>query len=124
LARSRGASASPSRCSTTCSTYPGRSSGPASRAAPTCLDGTVTLPFILARERVRELASFDLRALRGAEQAEALCDRIAASGALEQARERALSVVAEAKATLASTLTGSRAGLLNLVADAVVERYS
>jgi geranylgeranyl pyrophosphate synthase len=88
------------------------------------LDGTVTLPFILARERVRELADFDLRALRGAQQAEALCDRIAASGALEQARERALSVVAEAKATLASTLTGSRAGLLNLVADAVVERYS
>ena len=88
------------------------------------LDGTVTLPFILARQRVRELAGFDLRALRGAEQAEALCDRIAASGALEQARERALSVVAEAKATLASTLTGSRAGLLNLVADAVVERYS
>jgi geranylgeranyl pyrophosphate synthase len=88
------------------------------------LEGTVTLPFILARERVRELAGFDLHALRGAEQAEALCDRIAASGALEQARARALSVVAEAKDTLGLTLAGSRAALLNLVADAVVERYS
>ena len=88
------------------------------------LEGTVTLPFILARERVRDLAGFDLHALRGAEQAEALCDRIAASGALEQARERALGVVAEAKGTLALTLSGSRTALLNLVADAVVERYS
>jgi geranylgeranyl pyrophosphate synthase len=88
------------------------------------LEGTVTLPFILARERVHELARFDLRSLRGPEQAEELCDRIAASGALEQARERALGVVAEAKTTLAGALAGPRATLLNLVADAVVQRYS
>ena len=88
------------------------------------LEGTVTLPFILARERMKELAGFDLHALEGAEQAEELCERITASGALEQARERALAVVAEAKAVLAKTLAGPRAVLLDLVADAVVERYS
>ncbi len=71
------------------------------------LDGTVTLPFILARERDPGLASFDLRvALRGPREAELLCERIAATGALEEARERALAVVAEAKAALPATLAG------------------
>jgi geranylgeranyl pyrophosphate synthase len=87
------------------------------------LDGTVTLPFILAREREPELASFDLAALSGPEQAEELCERIAATGALDEARERALGVVAQAKAELPETLPEGRAVLLDLVADAVVERY-
>ncbi len=87
------------------------------------LDGTVTLPLILAREREPELASFDLAALDGPEQAEQLCERIAATGALDEARERALGVVAEAKAELPAILPDGRAGLLDLVADAVVERY-
>lgn len=86
------------------------------------LDGTVTLPFILARERDGELAGSDLRLLRDAGQAEALCERIAATGALDEARERALGVVAEAKAGLPALPEG-RAKLLELVADAVVERY-
>jgi geranylgeranyl pyrophosphate synthase len=90
------------------------------------LDGTVTLPFILAREREPELAAFDLASLAGGdghEQVEALCDRIAATGALEQAREQALAVVADAKAALPAILPDGRATLLGLVADAVVERY-
>jgi geranylgeranyl pyrophosphate synthase len=87
------------------------------------LDGTVTLPFILAREREPELACLDLAALDGPEQAEQLCERIAATGALDEARERALAVVAEAKAELPAILPDGRAGLLDLVADAVVERY-
>jgi geranylgeranyl pyrophosphate synthase len=87
------------------------------------LDGTVTLPFILAREREPELASFDLAALSSPEQAEELCERIAATGALDEARERALAVVAEAKAALPAILPDGRAVLLDLVADAVVERY-
>jgi geranylgeranyl pyrophosphate synthase len=87
------------------------------------LDGTVTLPFILARERDPELAAFELSSLAGASQAEALCDRIAATGALEEARERALGVVAEAKAELPEHLPGGRSALLDLVADAVVARY-
>jgi geranylgeranyl pyrophosphate synthase len=87
------------------------------------LDGTVTLPLILARERDPRLAAFDLASLDGAEQAEALCERIAATGALDEARERALGVVAEAKAALPSILPGERSVLLDLVADSVVERY-
>jgi geranylgeranyl pyrophosphate synthase len=88
------------------------------------LDGTVTLPLILARERDGELAGVDLRGLRGAREAEELCERIAATGALAAARERALSVVAEAKAALPVSLPGDRAAPLEGVADAVVERYS
>jgi geranylgeranyl pyrophosphate synthase len=88
------------------------------------LDGTVTLPFILARERDRDLAEFDLSSLSGPEQAEQLCERIAATGALEEARERALALVAQAKSGLPRCLPdGSDAALLDLVADAVVERY-
>src|SRR3954465_11719121 len=44
------------------------------------LDGTVTLPLILARRRDPELASIDLRsAVTEPAQADALCDRIARS---------------------------------------------
>ena len=87
------------------------------------LDGTVTLPLILARERDREPAAFDLASLEGPEQAERLCERIAATGALEEARDRALALVARAKAELPAILPDGRGALLDLVADAVVERY-
>jgi geranylgeranyl pyrophosphate synthase len=90
------------------------------------LDGTVTLPLILARERDSELAGIDLAALRGAAGpagAEELCDRILATGALEQARERALALVAEAKAALPASLPAGGPVLLERVADAVVARY-
>jgi geranylgeranyl pyrophosphate synthase len=86
------------------------------------LDGTVTLPIIYARE-----VDAGLRELRpaSASEAEALCDRIAATGALERARERALGFVAEAKAILAMIpLSDSQRQALMLVADGVVERYS
>jgi geranylgeranyl pyrophosphate synthase len=102
-------------------------SGPVERTGKSrgtdLLDGTVTLPFILAREREPELIAFDLESLEGPAQAEALCERIAATGALDEARERALAVVAEAKASLPSILPDGRSALLGLVADAVVERY-
>jgi geranylgeranyl pyrophosphate synthase len=102
-------------------------SGPVERTGKSrgtdLLDGTVTLPFILAREHDRDLATFDLASLDGPEQAEQLCERIAATGALQEARERALAVVAEAKAALPAILPDGRAALLDLVADAVVERY-
>jgi geranylgeranyl pyrophosphate synthase len=102
-------------------------SGPVERTGKSrgtdLLDGTVTLPFILAREREPELASFDLASLGGPEQAEELCERIAATGALEEARQQALAVVAEAKAALPALLPDGRSMLLDLVADAVVERY-
>ena len=87
------------------------------------LDGTVTLPLILARQRDPELAQLDLAALDGPVQAEELCERIAATGALDEARERALAVVAGAKAALPALLPDGRSALLAMVADAVVERY-
>ncbi|HTR89225.1 MAG TPA: polyprenyl synthetase family protein, partial [Solirubrobacteraceae bacterium] len=87
------------------------------------LDGTVTLPLILARERDPEPGAFDLAALRGPAEAEALCERIAATGALVEARERALALVARAKGELPAALPAGRGALLDLVADAVVERY-
>jgi geranylgeranyl pyrophosphate synthase len=102
-------------------------SGPVERTGKSrgtdLLDGTVTLPFILAREREPELAALDLASLDGPGQAEALCERIAATGALDEAREQALAVVAEAKGALPGILADGRSALLDLVADAVVERY-
>lgn len=102
-------------------------SGPVERTGKSrgtdLLDGTVTLPLILAREREPSLADCGLQSLRGPEEAEALCERIAATGALDEARERALAVVAEAKGELPAMLPDGRARLLELVADAVVERY-
>ena len=49
------------------------------------LDGTVTMPLILARERDPSLAELDLRALDPAGAA-AVCERIAATGVLDAVR--------------------------------------
>jgi geranylgeranyl pyrophosphate synthase len=87
------------------------------------LDGTVTLPLILARERDPELAALDLREVRTPEQAEAVCDRISATDALESARADALAMVQAAKADLPN-LPESQRRALDLVADGVVDRYS
>jgi geranylgeranyl pyrophosphate synthase len=88
------------------------------------LDGTVTLPLIVAATRDPTIAAADLRALDAA-AAEALCGRIAATGALEDVRARALEMVAEAKQRLAEAgLEPEQQRLLDLVADGVVQRYS
>ncbi len=87
------------------------------------LDGTVTLPLILARQCDPELAALDLRELRGPRQAAVVCERIAATGVLTEARDWALQIVAQAKQELPSALPARLAELLNMVADAVVERY-
>jgi geranylgeranyl pyrophosphate synthase len=102
--------------------------GPAERTGKArgtdLLDGTVTLPLILASDRDPGLRGVDLRGLdpAGAEQ---LCERIAASGALEEVRSRALAMVAEAKSGIGgSSFDREQRELLGLVADGVVERYS
>ena len=88
------------------------------------LDGTVTLPLILAAERDPGILAADLRSLDSA-AAEALCDRIEASGALRQVRSRALEMVAEGKRRLgAAGFDAERRKLFDLVADGVVQRYS
>jgi geranylgeranyl pyrophosphate synthase len=88
------------------------------------LDGTVTLPLIEAAAADPGIREVDLQGL-DAGSAAALCDRIAATGALETVRARALEMVAAGKRSL------ERAGfepeqrqLLALVADGVVQRYS
>jgi geranylgeranyl pyrophosphate synthase len=88
------------------------------------LDGTVTLPLILAARRDPALGELDLRELNSA-SAETVCDRIAATGALEEVRSRALEMVAAAKRDLAGpAFDAEQRELLGLVADGVVKRYS
>jgi geranylgeranyl pyrophosphate synthase len=87
------------------------------------LDGTVTLPVILAREREPALATLDLRQVRTAEEAAEVCDRILLTGALADARARALELVSVAKESLPA-LPGRQRAALELVADGVVDRYS
>jgi geranylgeranyl pyrophosphate synthase len=90
------------------------------------LDGTVTLPLILGRRSDPELAALDLRAeVRDTASAEAICERIAATGALDEARGLALTHVAAAKAELTELdLSAERRRALDLVADGVVQRYA
>jgi geranylgeranyl pyrophosphate synthase len=87
------------------------------------LDGTVTLPLILARERDPALAQLDLRALRTHAETASLCDQIAATGALEEAKARALAVVAAARRELPALPSRQREAL-ELVAQGVVDRYA
>ena len=66
-----------------------------------------------------------MRAIDGPEAAAEVCDRIAATGALEESRRRALEVVAEAKTALPDGRLGDgQRTALELVADSVVDRYS
>jgi geranylgeranyl pyrophosphate synthase len=88
------------------------------------LDGTVTLPLILAAEEDRDLRLLDLHSLDAA-GAEAICERIAATAALDRVRTCALERVAAAKRQLNSgTLDPEQRRLLGIVADGVVQRYS
>ncbi len=88
------------------------------------LDGTVTLPLIAAIAADPGIAAVDLQGLDTAGAA-ALCDRIAATGALEEVRSRALAMVAAGKRELGRSSFGpEQRQLLELVADGVVQRYS
>lgn len=88
------------------------------------LDGTVTLPLIVAADRDPTLARLDLRELNEESAAEA-CDRIAATGALDEVRGRAIALIDEAKAGLTeAVIEADQRRLLELIADGVVLRYS
>ena len=87
------------------------------------LDGTVTLPLILARDRDSALTRLDLRGVRTAEDAAGVCDRITATGALAESRARAQQLVAEAKLGLPALPLRQREAL-ELAADVMVERYA
>jgi geranylgeranyl pyrophosphate synthase len=102
-------------------------SGPAERTGKhrgtDLLDGTVTLPLILAREGNPALAALNLREVSTPARAEEICDAIAATGVLEHAKAEALEIVAAAKAALPE-LPGAQRAALELVADSVADRYA
>jgi geranylgeranyl pyrophosphate synthase len=103
-------------------------SGPAERTGKArgtdLLDGTVTLPLIVAADRDPQIREADLRSLDPS-GAEALCDRIESTGALRLVRSRALELVAEGKRKLGPAgFDAERRRLFDLVADGVVQRYS
>jgi geranylgeranyl pyrophosphate synthase len=87
------------------------------------LDGTVTLPLILARARDPELQALDVRELSTSDRAAEVCEQIARTGALVLAKDHALRLVEAAKASLPEVPARQRAAL-ELVADGVVERYA
>ena len=88
------------------------------------LDGTVTLPVVVAIEREPAIGTVDLDRL-DRESALELAGRIEATGALDEVRGRAIALVEEAKGALDGTsLPEDRRTLLDLVADGVVLRYS
>jgi geranylgeranyl pyrophosphate synthase len=87
------------------------------------LDGTVTLPLILALESDRSLTTLRLREIRTPAQAAEVADRIAHTGVLAEVRGRALAAVADAKGQL-PTLGVQQREALELIADQVVERYA
>jgi geranylgeranyl pyrophosphate synthase len=88
------------------------------------LDGTVTLPLILARGLDPALESAGLRGL-DQDGAERMCDRIAATGALDEVRDRAKRGIKRAKGVLDSDdFSDEERQLFAMIADGVVERYS
>jgi geranylgeranyl pyrophosphate synthase len=103
-------------------------SGPAARTGKhrgtDLLDGTVTLPLILAREQDPALAALDLREVSNRERAEEVCDRIAATDALSATRARAGDLVARAKDVLRGPVDDRLESVLCSVADRVADRYA
>ncbi len=82
------------------------------------------MPLIEAARSDPAIRSLDLRSLDPDSAAE-LCDRIAATGALDKVRARALAMVAAAKRRLAEDgFEPEQRRLLELVADGVVQRYA
>ena len=88
------------------------------------LDGTVTLPLIIAQRLDPGLESIELTGLDQA-RAEEICDRIAATEALDQVRGQAKRGIERAKGILDSEhFSDEERQLLGMIADGVVERYS
>lgn len=102
--------------------------GPAERTGKArgtdLLDGTVTLPFIYARERDPSLVSLRLEDL-DPPAAEVACDRIEATGATDRVRDEARERVERGKRGLAEArLDDADRRLFEQLADGVVDRYS
>ena len=84
------------------------------------LDGTVTLPWILAARKDPSLLQVKLNSL-DVDAALELCERIEATGSLEQVRAQARVMTDEARAS-ADLLESPTAEAFHLIATAMVER--
>jgi geranylgeranyl pyrophosphate synthase len=102
----------------------GRTERTGKRRGADLLDGTVTLPLILARERSPELAALDLRTITGPQDANRICELIEATGAAERARQHALELVAATKRALPAGCGVAQRQALELVADSLVLRFA
>ena len=87
------------------------------------LDGTVTLPLILARSRDPSLAALDLRAVQTADDAAGGVRPDRGHRRPRDARCQAQELVAEAKLGLPA-LPARQREALELAADVMVERYA
>ena len=89
------------------------------------VDGTVTLPVILALQIEPGLRDAVAAAPRAPEAVESLCDRLAGHEGLAIARRRALGFVGDARAAIEEvSVEGAEVGALLEIADGVVDRYS
>ncbi len=87
-------------------------------------DGTITLPVIFALADDPGLAR-DVRAVRGGADADATCERIARSAGIARTRERALGIVADARAALdAGPVHGADRAALHQIAEAMIDRHA
>jgi hypothetical protein len=86
------------------------------------LDGTVTLPLIIALEHDPSLAAMDLPSLNPDSVVE-VCDRIAQTGALDEVRSMAEDRIATANGAV-EEMSGVSAEAFRLVARALVDRVS
>lgn len=87
------------------------------------LDGTVTLPLIIACELDPSLREIDLREIKTADQAVELADRVIATGAADQVMEFARVTMIETKAVLDDApLSAQERERLCLIAEQAVAR--
>ena len=86
------------------------------------LDGTVTLPLMIARDGDPELAALDLRSLRTGADAAEVCDRIDATGALDGRAAARPDLVPSAKRPAVAARPPARGARARR--RRVVERYS
>lgn len=86
------------------------------------LDGTVTLPLVIAIELDPSLGAIDLREVKTDEQAAEICDRIVATGALGLVLDEARAQGEAAKRTLEGAVDPAEHEVFCAIADSVVSR--
>lgn len=86
------------------------------------LDGTVNLPLIVAAQRDQSLNELDLKSINTPGEAEAICERIIATGAADEVTAEARALVAEAKELLGQEISPAERQVFESIADQAVGR--